>query len=265
MLGVAKVQAVNNGHGRRTDARNIGHRFSDRPGRTGTRVQRAPARVRVSRECESPFARGQTGTGQTQQGRVAARSDHGVQKELRVVLAVDPGGIEQQNQDVLSDVARHVARRVVRNNRVQVVRTLDGPFVERGVVGQGRGRHFGENLAVEAVANTEHAEGVALGVVRRVGHATNDGGAHFPLITEGFDGIPRRGFNDGEHSFLRLGGHDLVGLHVGFALRHGRDVHVHTNTTARGRLRSGADQSGATEVLNTNDVATVEQGQAGFD
>ena len=190
MLGVTKVQAVNNGHGRRTDARNVGYGFGNRPSRTGVGIERTPARVRVRRESESALTRGQAGTGQTQQGRVTSRSDHGVQEELRVVLAVDPRRVEQQTQDVLGDVARHVARRVVRDDGVEIVGTLDRPFVERGVVGQRGGRHFGENLAVEAVANTEHAEGVALGVVRRVGHATNDGGPHFPLITEGFNRIP---------------------------------------------------------------------------
>jgi hypothetical protein len=48
-------------------------------------------------------------------------------------------------------------------------------------------------------------------------------------------------------------------------LRHLRDVHVHADAPARGRLGGRARQACTTEVLDADDQSRVEQLQAGLD
>ena len=64
---------------------------------------------------------------------------------------------------------------------------------------------------------------------------------------------------DAEHPLLRLGHHDLEGLHVGLAQRHPGDVEVDADAALGRHLRRAGGQPRRAEVLQRDEQAAVEQ------
>ena len=256
VLGVAEVQAVDHGHRRRPDAGQVGHALGQRQRRAGPGVEGAGAGIGVGGHRHAAVGGGQPGTGQPQQRGVAARSDHRVQEELVVVLAVDPARRAQQRQQVGAAVVRR-GDRCRRHGGGRLAR----PVVERGVVGERGGRDVGQHRPVEAVADAQPA---ALGRIGR-GDLAHDGGPHLPLGADLGHRLPRLRGDDGQHALLALAGHHLPGLHAVLAPRHGGDVDVHADAAAAGRLAGGAGQPGPAQVLNAHHQLLVQQLEAGLD
>ena len=98
----------------------------------------------------------------------------------------------------------------------------------------------------------------------RLHDAPNHARAHLPTLADLAYRVEAFGRDDREHALLALRGHDLKGSHARFTQGHRVHVDVHANASARGRLTRRTDQSRAPEVLNTEDVAVVEQFEAGL-
>ncbi len=101
------------------------------------RIERAPTRIGVRRERDATFGVRQARPRQAQQRGVAARADDRIQEELRVVLAIDPRGVDQEVQQVVvrrSD--RFVIARVIGVDRLEARGAHHRSVVERGLVGQ---------------------------------------------------------------------------------------------------------------------------------
>ena len=68
-----------------------------------------------------------------------------------------------------------------------------------------------------------------------------------------------------KHALLRLGDHDLEGLHVVLAQRHLGEIESHADRTTRCHLRRGRGEPGGAEILQTNEDVVAHQFERGFD
>ena len=157
--GLPKLQQLTRATGRPPTHATLSVDSATTQGGPGPRVERAPAGVAVRRQSQTRAAiarRGDARCGQPQEGGVAARSDHGVQEQLVVVLPVDPRGVHEQGQQVGSAIRRwRHRRRVIQPAGGEIGRLDHGPLVSRGVVVKGRRRDVGEHLAVPTVQDPQ--------------------------------------------------------------------------------------------------------------
>ena len=98
-----------------------------------------------------------------------------------------------------------------------------------------------------------------------LGDLADDGGQHLPALAQAQHLGQALGRDDGEHALLALRGHDLEGLHAVLAAGHGGHVEVHAHLPVGRGLAGRAGEPGAAEVLDADDEAGVEQGEAGLD
>jgi len=99
--------------------------------------------------------------------RRRARTDDGVQKELRVILAIDPTRVHEQVQQVIvrrSD--RLVIARIVGVDRVEVRGTTHRSIVERAS-SPTSSPALRQDLTVESLAHSQHRDGATVLVNRR--------------------------------------------------------------------------------------------------
>jgi len=91
--------------------------------------------------------------------------------------------------------------------------------------------------------------------VAGVGHDADFLGVQVPLCEDLLDLALAARLDDHEHAFLRLGEHDLVGVHAGLALRHAVELDRDAGAAAAGGLAGGTGEACRTHVLNTDDEA----------
>ena len=211
VLGIAEVEAVDDGQGPGAHAGQVQDRLGDYQGRAGTRVHGTPPMVAVGAHGQAA-ARLVAGdrVAELEHGGVVARADHGVQKQLVVILAVHPGRVGQQVQQVGPRVGG--GGQVVSRRTDGAVGGRAGTVVEGGVLVERGGGHLGQHLAVETVEDAQRTA---------VGDPANDGGRHLPALADGQHAVQALGLHDGQHPLLGLAGHDLVGLHAGLPSGHG--------------------------------------------
>ena len=110
--------------------------------------------------------------------------------------------------------------------------------VQRALVHQRRHRDVSDLLAV-----VEHPHRAG------VGDLADHGGPRLPLLAQRQHRVDPAGLDDRQHPLLRLGDHDLEGLHVGLAQRHPADVDVDPDAALRGHLARRRGEPGGAEVL----------------
>ena len=263
VLGVAEVEAVDEGEGAGADRRQVHDRLDNGGSGTHTRIDRAPTVVAVGRERQAP-AGVEPGEGvlQTKHCGVAAGCLHGVEEQLVVVLRRDPRRVAEHRQQIGGEIAGVERVRGIGAAGVEVGRRGERTVVERRRLVQRRGRQIADHHVVGggfgAVA-IEEPQRAALG------HGADHRGQHLPALTDRQHIGEVGRLDDREHPLLGLRRHDLVGLHARLTLWHGPDVDVHAHTAARCRLRRGAREPGAAEILDADHVAGVEQREARLD
>ncbi len=128
------------------------------------------------------------------------------------------------------------------------VGALGGEVVQRAVVDERGDRHVAdEPLAVEDAH------------LPRVRHLADRRPVDLPQLADGEDLVEALGLAHAEHPLLRLGDHDLEGLHPRLAQRHARDVEVDPDAALGRHLRRARGQAGRAEVLQRDEQAAREQ------
>jgi hypothetical protein len=134
-------------------------------------------------------------------------------------------------------------RRVERGGRA-----LRREVVDRAVVDERRDRHVADELV--AVEDPHPPRG---------GDLANGRAVDLPPAAHGQHVVEPLRRADAQHPLLRLGDHDLEGLHVGLAQRHAADVEVDADAALGGHLGRRRGQPGGPEVLEGDEQAALEQ------
>ena len=261
VLGVAEVEAVDDGQRPGADAGQVEHRLGHDPApcpaRGSTAHQRwLPSVVSASaRPVSTPV------TGCLRRSTVASPPgpDHGVQEQLVVVLRATPttcrpACASRSAPGVAAGAGRQRGRvRLAGCGRGRRA----GPVVERGGVVQRRRRHVGEHLAVAAVEDAQPA--ACRSPCRRPWPA--------PPTARRWR-APRRGRRASTMASIRSWLSRVITSNG--SMPGSRRGTAATSTSmpmpaAAGRLARGAREPGAAEVLDADDEAGVEQREARLD
>ena len=248
LFGVAEVEVVGRGQGRRAAGDEVAPRL-------GHRLPAALHGVRAD-----VAGRHVAGEGQRLVGAVdphdpgaKARAAHRVGADLGVVLFPDPR---------LVGVAGRSDERPQRRDRRDLRQRHVGPrgrrLDPRAVVFRRAGRQLRQRKIGLHLVAVEDEEAV-LG--NRLAH---DGEVEVPLLED----LARHGFlfgmQDHEHAFLALGQHHLIGGHRGFPHRHPVEVQPDPQPPLVAHLDGRAGQPRRAHVLDRDDRARLHQFEAGF-
>ena len=158
--------------------------------------------------------------------------------------------------EVGAGIAASAGRARGRVDLAAAVTAAPGPVVERGGVVQRRRRHVGQHRAVAA----EDAQPPA------VGHPPDDGGPHLPPVADGEP--PRRGRRARRWPASAPGSRDVMTSNGSMPGSRRGTAATSTSMPMPARLAVSLvahGQPGAAEVLDADDEAGVEQGQARLD
>ena len=98
-----------------------------------------------------------------------------------------------------------------------------------------------------------------------LGHLADHRGAGLPALAERDHLAHPRRLDHRQHPLLRLGDHDLEGLHVRLAQRHPADVDVDPDLALGCHLARRGGEPGGAEVLKRDEQAPVEQLEAALE
>ena len=120
-------------------------------------------------------------------------------------------------------------------------------LVARAVVGEQRGRDRADDVVFEECAQ-----------LAVVGHLADHGARKLPALARRMHLVEARRLDDGDHSLLRLGDHDLPRLEPVLAERNAVEVHVDAHAVAR-HLGERRRKSCGAAVLQRDDEAALDE------
>ena len=95
-----------------------------------------------------------------------------------------------------------------------------------------------------------------------VRHAAHFNGVESPFVEHVEDFAFAPAFGDQQHALLRFAEHHFVRRHVGFALRHARQVHFDSHAAARSHFRTRTRQPCRAHILNRDHGARAHRFEA---
>ena len=254
LLGVAKIEAVGQGHRPGPADGEIARALGNRNRRPALRVERAVAAVAIDTDAQ-PLVR----LLQPNDGRIRARLDHRIPANQKIVLPVDPllaGQIRRgeeggQNRGIVGGQGESAEVELL--FRRQVGRSGRRAFVGRRLRGQGRDRNADDFLSLPRRA--EQA------VIRDF---SNNNGLEVPGGKHVFDRLFTALLGNDQHPLLGLGQQQLIGGNTGLAGRDRIQVKDDAGLAPVGHFNRRTGQAGSPHILNTDNQVLPHEGQAGF-
>ena len=259
VLGRTEVQAVRHSHGACTNGRNVTVRLSQGRASALVRIQVGETRGGVGRQSNTEVGV----LVHAHHTAVVRHGQGGVALNVAVVLVGDPGlGAHVRGRhERLDCLAQLLAARagvvgsrtgeVVSLNVVLPLGASVGTLVGGAVVCDGAGVNIHDDLAVPL---DDQAAGV--------GHLTEEGVLHTPLVHDGLETLHVLGGDNGHHAFLRLGHQNLARGQGGVTQQNLGQVDVHAALTVRSQLAGCAGNTRSAQVLDTLNHGALEQLQA---